>query len=73
MTRSAWSLLGAALLAAQGTAQDRSFSDDGRAALDEYLSRAVQDTYIPGLVAMVVDRDGPIYAGAFGTWPGRFQ
>lgn len=35
-------------------------------AIDAYLSRAIQDTKIPGMVAMVADANGVLYSGAFG-------
>ena len=35
--------------------------------IDEYLQQVVDDTYIPGLVALVTNRDGAVYAGAFGS------
>jgi methyl acetate hydrolase len=34
--------------------------------IDTYLRQAVEQTKIPGLVAMVADGDGVLYAGAFG-------
>ncbi|HYP79690.1 MAG TPA: serine hydrolase domain-containing protein [Steroidobacteraceae bacterium] len=38
----------------------------GGAALDQYLESRLRETQIPGMVAMVVDRNGPRYTGAFG-------
>jgi CubicO group peptidase (beta-lactamase class C family) len=38
----------------------------GKAELDAYLARAVDETYIPGIVAMVADGDTILYSGAFG-------
>lgn len=38
----------------------------GQAALDSYLESRLRETHIPGLVAMVVDGNGPRYTGAFG-------
>jgi methyl acetate hydrolase len=35
-------------------------------ALDTYLTSVVRDTHIPGIVALVVDADRVVYAGAFG-------
>ena len=35
-------------------------------AIDAYLQQAVERTYIPGLVALVTDKDGVSYSGAFG-------
>jgi len=37
-----------------------------QARIDSYLSSAVNETYIPGLVAIVVDKDRVLYEGAFG-------
>lgn len=48
-------------------AQAPSIPDTGRAAIDDYLDQVVRDTYIPGVVALVTNRDGVIYAGAFGS------
>jgi methyl acetate hydrolase len=36
------------------------------AALDDYLGSRIRDTRIPGIVAMVVDKQGIRYSGAFG-------
>jgi methyl acetate hydrolase len=36
------------------------------AELDAYLGRTIETTKIPGVVAMVADADGVLYAGAFG-------
>jgi CubicO group peptidase (beta-lactamase class C family) len=36
------------------------------AAIDSYLTSVVRDTRIPGIVALVTDADGVVYAGAFG-------
>ena len=38
----------------------------GSAEIDAYLSSVVRDTRIPGIVALVVDADRVVYAGAFG-------
>jgi CubicO group peptidase (beta-lactamase class C family) len=37
--------------------------------IDKVLERAVADGVMPGVVAMVVDADGPVYEGAAGTAP----
>jgi methyl acetate hydrolase len=42
-------------------------AESGRAALDGYLESRLRETGIPGLVAMVVDHNGPRYTGAFGA------
>ena len=59
--------LHAAVMTTQVNGQAPFVSEAGQAALDEYLEQVVSDTYIPGLVAMVTNRDGVIYAGAFGS------
>ena len=59
--------LHAGLMPTQVNAQAPSISEAGQAAIDEYLEQVVGDTYIPGLVAMVTNRDSAIYAGAFGS------
>ncbi|MBF8269714.1 MAG: Beta-lactamase protein [Gammaproteobacteria bacterium] len=41
-------------------------SDQGAAELDSYLQEAIATTHIPGLVALVVNKDGIIYEKAFG-------
>ena len=58
--------LHAVLMFAQVNAQVSSISDAGQAAIDAYLEQVVSDTSVPGLVAMVTNGEGVIYAGAFG-------
>jgi len=41
-------------------------ADSGNEAIDRYLQSRLSQTQIPGMVAMVVDRNGPRYTGAFG-------
>ena len=53
----------AALAPSRAVSQER-LSDS--AEIDAYLERAVEQTYIPGLVAMVADGDRILYSGAFG-------
>ncbi|MCP5146071.1 MAG: beta-lactamase family protein [Gammaproteobacteria bacterium] len=55
----------AALLLSQ-TVHAAQFTAAGKAELDAYLQAAVTNTHIPGMVALVVDRDGVIYEQAFG-------
>ena len=55
-----------ALASASLHAQPHSFSETGKTAIDNYLSRLIEETYLPGLVAIVTDGDGVIYSGAFG-------
>ena len=54
----------AVLLSMQvGAAQ---LSNQGKTEIDRYLQDAVQTTYIPGMVALVVDKNGIVYEKAFG-------
>lgn len=55
------------LLATHSDAQTPILSEAGQNAIDEYVDQIVRDTYIPGVVALVTDRAGVIYAGAFGS------
>jgi methyl acetate hydrolase len=52
------------LLAPCGAMSQNSFA--GKAEIDAYLERAVEQTHIPGLVAMIADGDSILYSGAFG-------
>jgi len=65
MTRLVTILVLATLAPWQGKAQSL-LLDTGRPAIDAYLQQAVERTYIPGLVALVTDKDGVSYSGAFG-------
>ena len=38
----------------------------GSAQIDAYLRQAVEQTHIPGVLAMIADADGILYSGAFG-------
>ena len=58
-------LLLAVLSSTQISAQTR-FADDATVNLDDYLQEAIESTYIPGLVAIVTDKDAVTYSGAFG-------
>lgn len=58
-----WALLAGMALSFAASAQ--TYSRTG-GELDALLGRAVDETPIPGLVAMAVDADGVIYEGAFG-------
>jgi methyl acetate hydrolase len=58
-------LAGCVLSAGTALAQGR-FPDAGRAAVDSYLQQAVTAGAVPGVVAMVVDRNEVLYLGAFG-------
>lgn len=56
------------LLAAAGAeSESPSVSASGKAALDAVLSAAVDAGDVPGVVAVVVDRDSTLYRGAFGV------
>src|SRR5262245_42465969 len=64
-------LVAICLLASQGHAQtetkkSRGFSDAGKAAISKQLEAAVSRGDTPGVVALVVDREGVIYEGAAG-------
>ena len=67
MKQVAYSLGLVILASSQGEAQTYSFSTTGEIAIDSYLEQAVEETYIPGLVAMVTGPDEVIYSGAFGS------
>jgi CubicO group peptidase (beta-lactamase class C family) len=41
-------------------------TSNGDAAIGAFLSDTIEQTYIPGLVALVTNADGAIYSGAFG-------
>jgi methyl acetate hydrolase len=56
--------LSATLLASALHAQ--SLDAQGKAELDRYLSDAIKTTHIPGMVALVVNKDGVVYEQAFG-------
>ncbi len=53
------------LLSSQSGAQSH-FADNSKMDIDDYLREAIQNSYVPGVVAMVTDRNGVIYSGAFG-------
>ena len=53
-------------LAVPGLTQAQGFSDAGKAALSHQLSGAVNRSDTPGVVALVVGRDGVLYEGAAG-------
>ncbi len=59
--------LHAVLMSAQINAQAPSVSEAGQAEINAYLEQVVGDTWIPGVVAMVTNGEGVIYAGAFGS------
>lgn len=46
--------------------QAQSLSTAGVEELDAYLEQAIATTHIPGMVALVVNKDGIVYANAFG-------
>ena len=59
--------LHAVLMSVQINAQAPSVSEAGQAEINAYLEQVVSDTWIPGVVAMVTNGEGVIYAGAFGS------
>jgi len=54
------------LLLAANCVSAQTLSKSGRYELDQFLSAAVSDTRIPGVVALVTNADGVIYHSAFG-------
>ncbi|MDY6982210.1 MAG: serine hydrolase domain-containing protein [Pseudomonadota bacterium] len=59
-------LTGALIVAVSFQLGAQTLSDDGKAALDSYLGEAIGTTRIPGMVALVVNKDGVVYEEAFG-------
>ncbi len=59
-------LMGGFLGLAQTNTRTKAFSDEGKAALSSQLSSAVSRSDSPGVVALVVGRDGVLYQGAAG-------
>jgi len=51
---------------ATGQAALRGLSEKGKAEIDGLFQRAVQQGIVPGVVAIVADKDKVLYAGAFG-------
>lgn len=62
----AFIVLGSSALLLSATLEAQTFSDAGKAEIDSYLQQAIADTQIPGMVALVVNKDGIIYEKAFG-------
>jgi CubicO group peptidase (beta-lactamase class C family) len=59
-------LLGAIALLLSASLQAQTLSEAGAAAIDSYLQQAIDTTHIPGMVAVVVNKDGILYQKAFG-------
>lgn len=59
-------LLGSIALLLAVSAEAQTLSAAGKAEIDDYLQKAITDTRIPGMVALVVNKDGIIYEQAFG-------
>lgn len=47
-------------------AQAQTLSDEGKESITAWLQEAAENTRIPGMVALVVNRDGILYQGSFG-------
>src|SRR3954470_17244169 len=62
----ALSALSGSLVAAQGPAKVSGISDAGKAALTEQMNAAVKRGDAPGIVEIVVNRDGVLFEGAAG-------
>jgi CubicO group peptidase (beta-lactamase class C family) len=65
-TQACRSLVGALLIAASMQLDAQTLSAEGAAELDSYLTEAIGKTRIPGMVALVVNKDGIIYEKSFG-------
>lgn len=52
-------------MCSQAAAQPR-LTAAGRAAIDAYLAQSVEQSHIPGIVALVTSADAELYRGAFG-------
>ena len=65
MLRTLLLLVGATVVTSQISAQQQ-LTSSGRAEIDAYLEQAVEQSKIPGLVAIVTSADGELYRGAFG-------
>lgn len=59
-------LFGSLALLLSVSLEAQTLSDAGRVALDSYLQDAIKTTHIPGMVALVVNKDGIVYEKAFG-------
>ncbi len=65
MLRALLLLVGATIVCSQAVAQPR-LTAAGRAAIDAYLTQSVEESHIPGIVALVTSADAELYRGAFG-------
>lgn len=59
-------LLSSIVLVLSASIEAQTLSDAGKAEIDRYLHQAIADTRIPGMVALVVNKDGIVYQNAFG-------
>ena len=67
MNKTAEFVAGAAVAMAALTGEASAQNSQGGAALDASLRGAVERKDVPGVVALVVDRDHVLYRGAFGV------
>ena len=58
--------IGAIALLLSIAAKGQTLTAQGKRALDSYLQNAIKTTHIPGMVALVVSKDGIVYEQAFG-------
>ena len=58
--------IGAIALLLSIAAKGQTLTAQGKSALDSYLQNAIKTTHIPGMVALVVSKDGIVYEQAFG-------
>jgi CubicO group peptidase (beta-lactamase class C family) len=59
-------LLVATIVVTSQISAQQQLTSSGRAEIDAYLAQAVEQSRIPGLVAIVTSADGELYRGAFG-------
>ncbi|MES2603692.1 MAG: serine hydrolase domain-containing protein [Pseudomonadota bacterium] len=59
-------LVGSLALLLCASLEAQTLNDTGKAALDIYLQDVIKTTRIPGMVALVVNKDGIVYEKAFG-------
>ncbi len=59
-------LVGGIVLLLACSADAQTLTVAGKAELDSYLQNAIRTTHIPGMVALVVNKDGILYEQAFG-------
>ncbi len=59
-------IIGATALLLSFSVDAQTLTATGKSAIDSYLQNAIKTTHIPGMVALVVNKDGIIYEQAFG-------